>query len=292
LGTGAEIQFVDYGEAVSVGEARVTLFPAGHILGSAQVRVEHRGEVWVVSGDYKVAPDPTCDAFEPVRCHTFITESTFGLPIYRWPSQDSVFRQIEDWWRGNQEIGRTSLLLAYSLGKAQRMLAGIDSSIGEIYTHGAVEKLVDDYRVSGIAMPATLGVATAPKSAKWKHSLVVAPPSVLGSTWVRRFGRISAGFASGWMRLRGRRRQPAVDRGFVLSDHADWDGLVGAIDGTGAERVWVTHGRGEPLARWLRQRGQDAQTLETQFGDAAEEEVETEPSADQDDSTVAPEGQA
>ncbi len=277
LGDEATIQTVDYGESVDVGGVKVSLHPAGHILGSAQVRLEHRGEVWVVSGDYKVEPDPTCSPFEPVRCHVFITESTFALPIFRWQPQATVLAEVNDWWRANQAAGRSSLLLAYALGKAQRLLAGVDP-IGPIFTHGAVEKLTQDYRVSDIDLPPTTYAGDAPDNTDWSRALVVAPPSALGSPWMRRFGVVSTGFASGWMRVRGHRRQRAVDRGFVLSDHVDWPATLGAIEATGAEEIWVVHGYRDTLARWLReQRGLDAKAIETasagRFQDRGAEDV-------------------
>ncbi len=264
LGQGAALQTAAYGEPVTINGVRVALHPAGHILGSAQVRVEHRGEVWVVSGDYKVGADATCAAFEPLRCHTFVTESTFGLPIYRWRTQVELFDEINAWWRANQIAGKASLLFAYALGKAQRLLAGVDPTIGPIFTHGAVERLTRDYRESGVALPATT-YAAADRRADWTQALIVAPPSAQGTPWMRRFGNLSTSFASGWMQLRGTRRRKAVDRGFALSDHADWPGLLATIAATGAERVWVTHGYSAVLARWLRDQGLDAATVATDF---------------------------
>jgi putative mRNA 3-end processing factor len=265
LGDDAVIDALDYGEAVDVRGVRVSLHPAGHILGSAQVRLEHRGEVWVVSGDYKLDRDPTCAPFEPVRCHTFVTESTFGLPIYRWPAQDEVVGDINAWWRQNREEGKATLLFGYALGKAQRLLAGLDAGIGPIYTHGAVEKLSRDYRDSGVALPPTTYVGDVPRGTDWGGALIVAPPSAHGTAWTRRFGTASTGFASGWMRIRGTRRRRAVDRGFVLSDHADWPGLLDAVRATGAERVWVTHGYVGVLVRWLREQGIEAEGLQSHF---------------------------
>ncbi|MDQ3607194.1 MAG: ligase-associated DNA damage response exonuclease, partial [Gemmatimonadota bacterium] len=240
LGADARIRTVEFGEVIDVGGVRVSLHPAGHILGSAQVRVEHRGEVWVVSGDYKTEPDSTCTPFEPVRCHTFVTESTFGLPIYRWEPQAEVFREIRAWWAANREAGRASVLFGYALGKAQRLLAGLlGAEEGPIFTHGAVERLNADYRASGIALPPTTYASAAAREQKWAGALIVAPPSAAGTTWLRRFGAASTAFASGWMRIRGARRRRSVDRGFVLSDHVDWPALLEAIQATGAERVWV-----------------------------------------------------
>ena len=277
LGYDAPLQTAAYGEAETINGVRVALYPAGHILGSAQVRVEHHGEVWVVSGDYKIGADATCAAFEPVRCHTFVTESTFGLPIYRWRTQAELFDEINAWWRANQIAGKASLLFAYALGKAQRLLAGIDPTIGPIFTHGAVERLTRDYRETGVALPATT-YAAANRRADWAQALIVAPPSAQGTPWMRRFGNLSTGFASGWMQLRGTRRRKAVDRGFALSDHADWPGLLAAIAATGAERVWVTHGYSAVLARWLQEQGLDAATLATHF--------EGEPDAGADEGAV------
>jgi putative mRNA 3-end processing factor len=278
LGGETTIEALDWGETVSLNGVRVSLHPAGHILGSAQVRIEHRGEVWVVSGDYKTEPDPTCSAFEPVRCDVFVTESTFGLPVYRWPSQDSVFHEVNSWWRGNQEAEQASLLLAYSLGKAQRLLAGIDATIGPIFTHGAVEAMNAVYRAGGIDLPQTRHVAEAPTDTDWTRALIVAPPSAAGSSWIRRFGSLSVGFASGWMRIRGARRWRSADRGFVLSDHVDWPALNKAVDATGAGSVWVTHGYSEAAARWLRERGLEAEAIETQFHDRATDSEPTEAS--------------
>jgi putative mRNA 3-end processing factor len=277
LGDGAAIDGLDYGEAVEVRGVRVSLHPAGHVLGSAQVRVEHRGQVWVVSGDFKLAADPTCAPFEPVRCHTFVTESTFGLPVYRWPDPEEVMADINAWWRQNRDDGRATLLFGYALGKAQRLLAGLDPSVGPIFTHGAVEKLNRDYRDSGVALPPTTYVGDVPRGTGWAGALVVAPPSAHGSPWARRFGAASTGFASGWMRIRGTRRRRAVDRGFVLSDHADWPGLLDAIRATGAGRVWVTHGYVGVLVRWLREQGIEAEGLQTRF-EGEQDETGDEPS--------------
>ena len=282
LGEEARIETLPYGEATRRRGVRVSFHPAGHVLGSAQVRIEHRGEVWVVSGDYKTEADRTSAPFEPVRCHTFVTESTFGLPIYRWASEAEVFEEINAWWRTNCAAGRATLLYGYALGKAQRLLAGVDPSIGPIYTHGAVERMCRAYRESGIALPPTLRVSDEPSrreapgaaGTRWAGALVLAPPGAHGTPWMRRFGEASTGFASGWMRIRGTRRRRALDRGFALSDHADWPGLLSAIAATGAERVWVTHGYREPLVRWLREQGLEAQAVATLFeGESAEGEA-------------------
>ncbi|CAN5616865.1 ligase-associated DNA damage response exonuclease [soil metagenome] len=273
LGDEAKISTQKYGEIGLFNGVKVSFHPAGHVLGSSQVRVEFKGEIWVVSGDYKLMPDETCAPFEPIKCHHFITEATFGLPIYRWQPTKFVFSEINSWWRRNQEKGKASVIFAYSLGKSQRVMNGIDRSIGRIFTHGAVERLTDAYRESGVDMPETQYVGSVGNKRDFSGSLIVAPPSAQASTWLRRFGSHSTGFASGWMMVRGARRQRAVDRGFVLSDHADWPELLRAIQMSEAETVYVTHGFIEEVVRWLNENGQNAVPLKTQFiGDDAEEE--------------------
>jgi putative mRNA 3-end processing factor len=264
LDPSARIRPLPYQEVIDVNGVRVSLYPAGHILGSAQVRVEYRGEVWVVSGDYKTEPDPTCDPWEPVTCDTFVTECTFGLPVYRWPAPGAVFEEIHAWWRANQEAGRASLLFGYALGKAQRLIAGLDPSIGPILTHGAVERLNGSYREAGIALPPTTHAAVSDRTT-WPRAIVIAPPMADGSPWALRFGAQSTAFASGWMAIRGMRRRRAVDRGFTVSDHVDWPSLLAAIDATGAERIWATHGYTGVLVRWLREQGRDAEAIETRY---------------------------
>ena len=256
-----------YGERVLHNGVAVSLHPAGHVLGSAQVRIEHRGEVWVASGDYKIEPDATCAPFEPVRCDTFITESTFGLPIYRWRPQREVYDDINQWWRKNAAEGRASVLFCYAFGKAQRILSGLDPAIGPVICHGAAQALNQVYRAAGVALPPTRLVTEVADKADLKRALVIAPPSAAGSPWIKRFGDYSDAFASGWMLLRGARRRRGVDRGFVLSDHADWPGLMQAVEATGAERVIVTHGAIPVMVRWLRQNGWQAGAFDTEYGD-------------------------
>ena len=265
-----------YGERLVHGGVTVSFHPAGHVLGSAQVRLAHGGRVWVLSGDYKTGPDGTCPPFEPVRCDVFITESTFGLPVFRWAPQAQVFDEINSWWRANAAAGRTSVLYAYAFGKAQRVLAGVDASIGPLVTHGAVAGLNEAYRCSGVPLPSTQS-ASATEPAALGRALVLAPPSAQGSPWLKRFGAFSDAFASGWMQLRGTRRRRGLDRGFVLSDHADWPGLLEAIKATGAHRVIVTHGYVEPLVRYLAEQGFDAGAFQTRYGDEAEGDVEVTP---------------
>jgi putative mRNA 3-end processing factor len=277
-----DLQTLAYGVAIDHFGVRVSLHPAGHVLGSAQVRLEHRGQVWVASGDYFVAgavddpseANPTCAPFEPVRCDCFITESTFGLPIYRWAPQRELFGAIDAWWAANAAAGRASLLLGYSFGKAQRILAGVDAGIGPIAVHGAVESLNVAYRAAGVALPPTRLVTEVADKSELRGALVIAPPSVQGSPWTRRLGEYSDAFASGWMTLRGARRRRAVDRGFVLSDHADWPGLQRAIRATGAARVIVTHGYESVMVRWLAEQGLQASAFSTEYGDEQEARAE------------------
>ncbi len=251
MGPKANIETLEYGEKRVVNGVTVSLHPAGHILGSAQVRLEHKGQVWVFSGDYKTQPDRTTTAFEPVQCHTFITECTFGLPIYRWASEDSIFTGINEWWRKNQGLGRTTLLFGWSLGKAQRILAGLDRSVGPIMVHGAVERLIPAYRASGVDLPEVVRVNDNNIREVLGRAVVVAPPSAAGSPWIKKFGDAAMGFVSGWMLVRGARRWQSLDRGFALSDHADWPGLLEAIKATGAENIGVTHGNIDTLVRFL-----------------------------------------
>lgn len=273
LGDDIALQTVGYGEVLDCGGVRVSLHPAGHVLGSAQVRLEHRGEVWVVSGDYKVEADATCAPFEPVRCHTFITESTFGLPLYRWRPQAAVLADIHAWWQANAAAGRASVLYAYAFGKAQRLLAGLDPARGPLVVHGAVEAVNQAYRAAGVRLPATRRVGDGLGPADLRRALVIAPPSVQGTPWLRRFGAYADAMVSGWMQLRGTRRRRGVDRGFALSDHADWPGLLQAIGASGASCVRVTHGQVAPLVRYLTEQGLEADALQTPYGGEAGADV-------------------
>ena len=259
----AVIHTVAYGETQTFNGVQVSLHPAGHMLGSSQVRVEYQGEVWVVSGDYKVAADPTCEAFEPLKCHTFITESTFAEPSFHWPDQAEVWAEISDWWKLNRAWNRASVLYCYAAGKSQRVLAGIDPSLGPILTHEKVETVNRDYRASGVQLPPTVSLDDAPESTDWGASLILAPPQVRDGRWLRRAGPKSTAFASGWMCTKGCLARHRVDHGFVLSDHADWSEVLWACKETGAERILVTHGYVKELVAYLRGIGVNAEPLET-----------------------------
>jgi putative mRNA 3-end processing factor len=266
------LQTVKYGEAVYFNGVKVSLHPSGHVLGSSQIRVEKGGEVWVVTGDFKIEPDITCTPFELVKCNTFITESTFGLPIYHWQPQQKVFDEINKWRLMNKEKGRACLIFGYALGKAQRVLSGLDPSIGPIYTHGAVENINAIYRNEGIPLPPTIYAGDVTDKKQFLGSTIIAPPSGDNVFWTRKFGVSSKSFASGWMQIRGNRRRRSVDRGFVLSDHADWDSLLHTIKETGAENIFVTHGYTHQLVKYLCETGYNAKALETRFTGETEDE--------------------
>jgi putative mRNA 3-end processing factor len=270
FGNDAPVQTLPYGESLTLGRVRLSFHPAGHVLGSAQIRIESAEGVWVVAGDYKRAPDPTCDPFEPVRCDTFITESTFGLPIYRWDPTAAVIDDIAAWWNGNRGADRTSVLFCYTIGKAQRLLAELLRITDRpAYVHGMMLGMIEAYRQSGVAMlPVAPVIETASKGSRsarrsFAGELVLAPLSARGTPWMRRLGTVSDAFASGLMRVRGVRRQRGFDRGFVLSDHADWPALLQTVADSGAARVLATHGHADPLARYLSTRGLDSGIIRT-----------------------------
>ncbi len=268
----SEIEGLPYGQPIALGGLTLSFHPSGHILGAAQVRLERRGEVWAISGDYKRSPDPTCPPFEPVRCHTFVTEATFGLPIYRWEPTAQVLRELLGWWRDNRDHGIASVVFCYALGKAQRLLAELRMLTDEpAYAHGAVVSLTRLYRAAGVRMLSLLPVAETRRGADFAGALVLAPPSARATPWTKRFGDYSSALVSGWMRVRGMRRRRGVDRGFALSDHADWPALLDTVRETGAERVLVTHGYAPAFARYLRDQGVEARALDTPY--AAEEEA-------------------
>ena len=271
LGDEARIETLAYGISKEINGVGLSLHPAGHILGSAQVRIEHRGRVAVVTGDYKTdLDDATCEPFEPLRCDLLVSECTFGLPIYRWLPQADLMAQIHTWWQQSQLQRRTCVLYAYSLGKAQRILVALDASLGPILVHGAVHALLPAYEAAGIKFPPVEHAGLTAAKIHRGRALVIAPPSAAAPAWLRKFGPVSQAIASGWMQIRGTRRRRAVDRGFALSDHADWPALNATIDACGAEEVWLTHGSTGPMVRWLVERGINARSIVTRFEGEAE----------------------
>ncbi|MGB3868092.1 MAG: ligase-associated DNA damage response exonuclease [Flavobacteriales bacterium] len=280
LGGSISVEGIPYGKVRVINGVKFSFHPAGHVIGSAQVRVEHKGEVWVASGDYKTADDGITPPFEAVRCNTFITECTFGLPVYTWEPQRTIFSDIDAWWRANAADGITSIISAYSLGKAQRVIANVDRSIGPILTHGAVEACNTAIRAAGVVLPETIQLTQHTDKSVIKGALVVAPGSAMGTPWANKLRPFRTASASGWMQIRGWRRRSGVDRGFPLSDHADWPGLNGAVKATGAERVIATHGYTHQFSRWLNEQGIQATTEETAFtGDEAATTTEPEETA-------------
>jgi len=271
LGADAMIDAHAYGKRFTMGEVTVSLHPAGHVLGSAQVRMEHADRVVVVSGDYKRDPDPTCVPFEPVPCDVFVTESTFGLPVYRWPPMDQVIGELLAWWDDCARRKVSAVLFCYALGKAQRILAELAKRTDRtVHLHGAMLRLVESYREAGVAMVPTAPVSESAHGRDFAGELIMAPPSAAGSPWMKRFAKASTGFASGWMQIRGNRRRRGYDRGFVVSDHADWPGLLRSVRDSQASRIYVTHGDGETLIRYLREQGHDALSLRVLRGVDAE----------------------
>jgi len=260
LGQDISLQLMPYGKQLSIDGVHLSFRPAGHMLGSAQVRIEVAGKIAVVTGDYKLQADATATSWEPIPCHLLVTESTFGLPVFRWPKPEDVLREILEWWLHNQQEGKTSILLGYSVGKAQRVLKQISDHIGSdadarIWVHGALLGPLRAYRDSGIDLPILESVLNAPAGTDFSKALVIAPPSADGSAWLNRFRDVSIAMASGWMAIRGTRRRRSLDRGFVISDHVDWTDLLRAIDAYQPETVWVTHGFSEQVARYLNEKG-------------------------------------
>jgi putative mRNA 3-end processing factor len=264
-------QSVDWNEPLNMNGVKISLHPAGHIIGSSQIRVEHNGEVWVASGDYKVADDGLSGAFEPVKCHTFITESTFGLPIYKWKSQHEIYTNIQQWILKNQTLEKASVLIAYSLGKAQRVLQAAAVVTDKIYVHGAIWNMHETLKNEGWNLPDVKRVMPDMPKEEFRGAVIIAPPSADGTPWIKRFTPYSIGVCSGWMQVRGNARRKNVDAGFVMSDHADWDGLLQVIKETEAQKVFVTHGFQAAFSRYLNEIGIESAEVKTQFGNDEEE---------------------
>lgn len=270
LGSEIQIRGIPYGEKFKLGQTWVSFHPAGHISGSAQVRIEYQNEVWVVSGDYKRTPDPSCDAFEVVPCDVFISEATFALPIYNWETGDETAKKIFDWWQSDRT--RPSLLFCYALGKSQRVLAELQRYTDKtVYLHGAVASLTELYRQQDVPMVPTKLVSDMEKGYSFAGDLIIAPPSGHRSPWMKRFKDPQTAFASGWMQIRGNRRRKGYEKGFVLSDHADWNELNQTIRDTGCKTVFLTHGRTDVLARYLRETGLEVRLFKTEFLDDEEQ---------------------
>lgn len=274
LGAELNIQTLRYREKITINGVELTMFPAGHVIGSAQIRLEYKGEVCVVSGDYKVEYDGISTAFEPIKCHTFVSESTFGLPIYKWLPQQVIFDQIGTWVNDNQEQGKTSVLIAYSLGKAQRLIKGLSETGRPIYVHQSIANLNDAFIQSGVALPETIRISPETRKEELQKGLVIVPPALADGRWIKTLQQAATGICSGWMQVRAGRRWRSADAGFALSDHADWPGLLSAIKATEAEKVFVTHGFTATFSKYLNEIGIKAEEVKTQYG-TEEEEIET-----------------
>ncbi|WP_373523583.1 ligase-associated DNA damage response exonuclease [Aquiflexum sp.] len=251
LGQEISLETMDYNVPIQINGVQVSLHPAGHIPGSSQIRLEYKGKIVVVSGDYKVEDDGLSAPFEAVKCHEYVSECTFGMPIYKWQSQKEIFESLNDWWKKNTEQGRNSVVFAYSLGKAQRIINHLDYSIGEVFAHGAVWNTNQALIANGVKIIDIPKVTQEIPKSRFKGALIIAPPSAMGSPWMKKFSPYRTGICSGWMNIRGARRRRAADAGFVLSDHADWEGLVSAIKSTEAEKVYLTNGSTAVFSRYL-----------------------------------------
>jgi putative mRNA 3-end processing factor len=278
LGHDISIETLGYNEPKNINGVQVSFFPAGHVIGSAQICLEYKGYVVVFSGDYKTQPDFISTPYEPVKCHEFITESTFGLPIYKWKKEQELQGELTNWVLQNQANNRTSVFLGYSLGKAQRIMKLIEG-VDDIYVHTAINNLNNAISGSGIELPKTTLLDYDFKKVDIQNKIVILPPALLGSRMIKKIPNAATAICSGWMHIRGNRRWKGVDAGFSISDHADWDGLLEAVKATGAEKVHVTHGSQAVFSKYLNEIGIEAYELKTKFGEdefAKEEETKTE----------------
>ncbi len=266
LGEDISLQTLNYGEEFRINGISFSLHPAGHIIGSAQVKVENKGDIWVASGDYKLQDDGFCTPFEPVKCNVFITESTFGLPVYNWPEQKMIMEDINEWWKQNSLQDKTSVLMGYSLGKMQRLIQNLQPFEGTVYAHGAVFNINERLRSAGFDLPFIPLLTKETDKKLFRGALILAPGSAMNTSWIKKFEPYSTGYCSGWMAIRGAKNRRAIDRGFVLSDHADWKDLNIAIAETGAEKIYVTHGYTDSFARWLNEQGTRAAEVKTMYG--------------------------
>jgi putative mRNA 3-end processing factor len=285
LGAANNIQSIGWKEPVLMNGVKVSLHPAGHIIGSSQIRIEYKGEVWVITGDYKLENDGLSGAWEPVKCHTLLTESTFGLPVYQWQPQAAIYASMQQWVQRNQQEKLSSVLVAYSLGKAQRILQPLSQVSDRIFVHGAIWNTHETLLQAGWNLPTVQRLTPETPKEMLKGAVIIAPPSAEDSPWMRRFAPYSTGVCSGWMQVRGNARRRSVDAGFALSDHCDWPSLLQAVDATGAQKVFVTHGFQSVLSRYLNEKGIESHEVKTAFGteeDSQENEMDIHPTPDLD----------
>lgn len=276
-GLNDNVQTLPYRQTIDINGVKLSLYPAGHVIGSAQIKLEYKGEICVVSGDYKVEYDGISTAFEAVKCHTFVSESTFGLPIYNWQAQELIFEQLKNWITDNHHKGKTSILVAYSLGKAQRLIKNLTDQF-PIYVHQSIANLNESFIAAGVDLPKTISITPELKKEALQKGIVIIPPALADGKWIKTLQQPAVGVCSGWMAVRAGRRWRSADAGFALSDHADWPGLLTAIKATNAEKVFVTHGTTAVFAKYLNEIGISAEEVTTKYG--AED--------DDDDSLIKP----
>ncbi|WP_316784022.1 ligase-associated DNA damage response exonuclease [Pedobacter frigiditerrae] len=266
------VQTLPYNKEIDINGVKLSLFPAGHVIGSSQIRLEYKGEICVVSGDYKVEYDGISTAFEPVKCHTFVSESTFGLPIYNWQPQELIFEQIKSWIADNCIKGKTSILVAYSLGKAQRLIKNLAGEY-PIYVHNSIANLNEGFAEAGVELPQTIRITPEIKKDEMQKGIVIIPPALADGRWVKSLQQPAIGVCSGWMAVRAGRRWRSADAGFALSDHADWGGLLSAIKATEAEKVFVTHGSTAVFSKYLNEIGISSEEVTTKYGAEDDDEI-------------------
>lgn len=263
LGNLNNFRSVDYGESISVNGVKITFHPAGHIIGSSQIRVEHNGRVEVFSGDYKTSQDGLSTPFEPIKCHHFISESTFGLPVFKFSDTNQIATNFQDWVKRNNEKGLNSIVFAYSLGKAQRIVNLSPENV-EVFVHDSIFKTNQVIQSAGISLNAYQHANEFDKL-KNQGALIITPPATMDSKWLKRFEPYSTAYASGWMQIRGNKKRLAVDKGIVISDHADFQGIIEAVNATGCEKVSFTHGYADFMARHFSEKSLEATVLKTDF---------------------------
>ncbi|MDZ4709369.1 MAG: ligase-associated DNA damage response exonuclease [Saprospiraceae bacterium] len=281
LGSFIQIQTVEYAQPVLINQVRFSFHPAGHIPGSAQIRVSYLDEIWVVTGDYKTEVDEICEAYELIPCHTLITETTFALPVYQWKPQKQIIREILEWYNYNLNSGQTTVLLAYALGKSQRLIHHIPADI-PVYTHGSVEQTTEVLRKAGLGLRPTIPVSSRVSKKEIQKGITIAPSSVLNSLWIRSLVNPVTATISGWMALINNRKKQAADHGFTLSDHVDWPSLNEVIKQSGTQKVFATHGYTSLYVDWLCSRGYDAEIVSSAKQPATIKAPETIPFEEED----------
>lgn len=274
IGADISIESLAYNDPKTINGVTVSFHPAGHVIGSAQIRLEYKGFVVVFTGDYKVTDDHLTIPFESVKCHEFITESTFGLPIYNWLPEAELQTQMHDWVRRNQEHNRTSVFLGYSLGKAQRIMKLMDG-VDQIFVHSAIHNLNNAIEGSGIPLPDTTLLTYDFRKEDLQNKIVIMPPGLLGSRLLKKIPNAATAICSGWMQVRGNRRWKGVDAGFPVSDHADWNGLLVAVKASEAEKVYVTHGSQATFSKYLNEIGIPSSEVKTEYGVEEEEKEDS-----------------